>query len=160
MIKQTIEIDTDIVEALEDGFRRFPSVLNTALTRNIARAKSRLLSTLHDQPGKPKYPIRWTSERQRRAFFATKGFGRGIPTRRTGKLVNAWDIKVDTQTTGGVLTVFNSVEYEQYVTGINQQGFHHDTGWYQSQTVLADAMVEIESVIIDTYIAVTEDVFK
>lgn len=36
------------------------------------------------QEGKPvRYPIDWDSERQRRAFFATNGFGKGIPYRRT-----------------------------------------------------------------------------
>ena len=33
------------------------------------------------------YPIRWDSERQRHAFFATNGFGHGIPYKRTSKTV-------------------------------------------------------------------------
>jgi hypothetical protein len=45
-------------------------------------------------PGPVKYPIRWTSERQRRAFFATNGFGRGIPTKRTGDVAR-WGVFVD-----------------------------------------------------------------
>jgi hypothetical protein len=36
------------------------------------------------------YPINWDSDKQRRAFFATKGFGHGIPFQRTGDLENAW----------------------------------------------------------------------
>jgi hypothetical protein len=30
------------------------------------------------------YPIQWDSERQKRAYFATGGFGSGIPYQRTG----------------------------------------------------------------------------
>jgi len=45
-------------------------------------------------PGPVKYPIRWTSERQRRAFFATRGFGRGIPTKRTGDVAR-WGVYVN-----------------------------------------------------------------
>jgi hypothetical protein len=33
------------------------------------------------------YPINWDSEKQRRAFFATNGFGHGIPYVRTGEAV-------------------------------------------------------------------------
>ena len=34
------------------------------------------------------YPIQWDTERQRRAFFATNGFGQGIPYKRTHAMVN------------------------------------------------------------------------
>jgi hypothetical protein len=38
--------------------------------------------------GKPvRHPIQWDSERQRRAFFATNGFGQGIPYQRTGRMI-------------------------------------------------------------------------
>ena len=36
------------------------------------------------------YPIQWDSERQRRAYFATNGFGGGIPYRRTGAYERSW----------------------------------------------------------------------
>jgi hypothetical protein len=41
--------------------------------------------------GKPvTYPVQWDSERQRRAFFATNGFGKGIPYRRTNRYRFGW----------------------------------------------------------------------
>lgn len=43
------------------------------------------------EPGKPiTYPVQWDSEKQRRAFFATNGFGAGIPYKRTGAYVAGW----------------------------------------------------------------------
>lgn len=47
--------------------------------------------TLRTPGRKPSYPIRWVSERQRRAFFATGGFGGGIPHRRRG-MEKRWNI--------------------------------------------------------------------
>lgn len=45
------------------------------------------------KPGKPiKYPVKWDSERQRRAFFATRGFGSGIPYRRTGRYSKSFQV--------------------------------------------------------------------
>lgn len=41
--------------------------------------------------GKPvTYPVQWDSARQRRAFFATNGFGKGIPYRRTNRYRFGW----------------------------------------------------------------------
>ena len=45
------------------------------------------------KPGpRPTYPINWDSEKQRRAYFATDGFGGGIPYTRTGRYENAWNL--------------------------------------------------------------------
>lgn len=50
------------------------------------------LPELQVEPGKPEYPIDWQTEKQRRAFFATDGFGGGIPHVRTHDLSKAWMI--------------------------------------------------------------------
>jgi len=65
-------------------------------------------------PGKPPtYPIPWDSPKQRRAFFATNGFGRGIPTKRTDEYVNAW--KVIKHETGA--DVGNPLAHAGYIGG-------------------------------------------
>ena len=38
------------------------------------------------------YPIMWDTARQRRAFFASNGFGRGIPTERTGAIEHGFKV--------------------------------------------------------------------
>ena len=89
-------------------------------------------------PGAVKYPIDWTSEKQRRAFFATNGFGKGIPTKRTGKLGKSWTMTsedVNEGTHGGAeILISNSASYAKYVIGAPpgfkpMQGFHLNTGW-------------------------------
>jgi len=43
------------------------------------------------EPGKPvTYPVQWDSEKQRKAFFATDGFGNGIPYVRKGDYESGW----------------------------------------------------------------------
>lgn len=165
MIKQTIEITTKT-----DDLR-----VSRQLTTRLQQWQADTLTRLQQEPGKPKYPIRWTSERQRRAYFATKGFGRGIPTRRTHALSKGWNVTLDIDQIGrlesftvslltflakfGVgqapappppsiwITVDNAVPYEQYVTGVDQQGFHKDTGWYSAPSVLDTAFREVEGII-------------
>lgn len=46
------------------------------------------------EPGtKPSHPIVWVSEKQRKAFFASEGFGGGVPHRRTDMYVRSWKIE-------------------------------------------------------------------
>jgi len=45
------------------------------------------------EEGKPSTsPVQWDSERQRRAFFATHGFGGGIPYKRKGTYERGWEV--------------------------------------------------------------------
>jgi hypothetical protein len=49
------------------------------LFETASRVKDRI-----SEEGEPvRYPIQWDTERQRRAYFATNGFGAGIPYKRT-----------------------------------------------------------------------------
>lgn len=52
------------------------------LFETASRVKDRLVE------GKPiRYPVQWDSPRQQRAYFATNGFGQGIPYNRTNRTV-------------------------------------------------------------------------
>jgi hypothetical protein len=165
MIKQEITIipETDDIR------------LSRETTRKLQQWQAQTLQRLQQEPGSPHYPIRWTSLRQKRAFFASDGFGRGIPTRRTHALSRGWDVFVNieqigrieaykvalleflTRLTGGaaptpppavvIVSVDNPVKYEQYVTGIHQQGFHQDTGWQYTPDILNTAFKQAEGIV-------------
>jgi hypothetical protein len=46
------------------------------------------------EEGKPiRYPVKWDSARQRKAYFASNGFGHGIPFRRKGHYQKGWAVK-------------------------------------------------------------------
>jgi hypothetical protein len=138
--------------------------ISKTLQQGLQQWQAQLLAQLQQEPGPPKYPIRWTTERMRRAFFASNGFGRGIPTKRSHALSQAWQvtINVDQITRFQMFTnnliaflarfkitepptpippmiivdVSNPVSYERYVEGVNQQGFHKDTGWLYAPDVI------------------------
>jgi hypothetical protein len=82
-------------------------------------------------------PYEWQSERQRKAYFATNGFGGGIPYRRTDKLkfgwqVNRWD--------GTRTSVQNREKYVPYVQGDQMQRGHIADGWRSVQAIIASNM--------------------
>lgn len=60
-----------------------------ALKKTVLEIQSRM--SVDGQP--IRYPVQWDSQRQRKAFFATEGFGKGIPTQRTGGYRQGWKVQ-------------------------------------------------------------------
>lgn len=121
------------LEAFADDFESlFEKVVNGA----VRKIEPDVLAALGETPGSVAYPIEWTSERQRRAFFATGGFGKGIPYRRTGRYAKGFKLRVIRTDNGVSIRTQNTVEYGKFVGGLlrprgvsPQQRFHVNTGW-------------------------------
>lgn len=93
-------------------------------------------------PNRP-YPLRWTSAKQRRAFFATNGFGGGIPYRRTGELMRSWRTETIFNNGNGFFALINTRDEARYVFGRNQQLYHFDIGWRAIQET--EPFVDVET---------------
>lgn len=141
MIRIEVRVDTDVLDAIADAARKAPGLMNTVYKRRVRSLRSRMLTELRIVPPPPNYPIKWKTARQRRAFFASNGFGRGIPTQRTGALLDAYDIALMSTDKGGILQVTNSAPYARYVIGDDAQPFHIDH-WPQ----IADVVVKYEEI--------------
>ena len=79
--------------------RRRPKLFDTAdIISKVNRAGKKTLREVVDniqrrmsEEGKPvTYPIKWDSDKQRRAYFASNGFGHGIPYQRQGHYERGW----------------------------------------------------------------------
>lgn len=157
MITVDVIADLDILDAIQDEARKSPGKMKTAYRRAVGRLRGRILSRLKVTTPKPSYPLRWTSEKQRRAFFATGGFGNGIPYQRTGKLQDSYDVVLtDGTNDGGILSVTNSDPKAQFVVGDRVQPMFLDIGWVQISDVVSDARVEAEEVLIDTWFLIAD----
>ena len=115
------------------------------------RLAAQSLSRLKTIPGAPRHPIMWSSERQRRAYFASDGFGRGIPTRRTGSVVAGWEAGFEQTDNGGVMVLSNFNPAVQYLQGVNAQAYHIDTGWVQIEDVQEGAYREMSDIAVLTF---------
>jgi hypothetical protein len=74
------------------------------------------------------YPVHWDSDLQRKAFFASDGFGAGIPTGRSGAYTDAWSA---TPLAGGY-EITNDVGYAIYISGDefgHGQSLIHEGRW-------------------------------
>src|SRR5678815_5400253 len=105
-----------VVTNLEQTVKRFQTAMQQRRGDQLA---GRALAALKTVPGKPNYPIRWTSQRQRRAFFASKGFGRGIPASRGNPpaVTEGWNAGFIPTDDGGILALSNPVEHMKYLQG-------------------------------------------
>ncbi len=87
MIKLTINR-----KKIMDDLRAYFAEMEDA-TRDEMKRTSESIRDEMREPGSPvAYPIKWDSEKQRRAFFATNGFGAGIPYNRNGKYNSGWTV--------------------------------------------------------------------
>lgn len=85
-------------------------------------------------------PYVWQSEKQRRAFFATKGFGRGIPTKRTFNLRFGW--KVVKWGDGVNTKIVNDQPYADFVQGEKIQAGHIKDGWKTIKQIFDPGMMK------------------
>jgi hypothetical protein len=78
-------------------------------------------------------PYQWQSDKQRKAYFASNGFGKGIPYSRSNSLKGGWH-----QIGGGVNTqIVNNVPYAGYVVDADQQRGHAADKWRLVSDVIA-----------------------
>jgi len=82
----------------------------------------------------PGNPYKWQSEKQRRAYFATDGFGGGIPYKRTGNMANKWEKKSTND--GYRMSLVNKSPYSIFVQGDRQQQGHAADKWRKVAAII------------------------
>ena len=104
------------------------------------------------------YPIRWKTERQRRAFFATQGFGRGIPASRAQPpvVLEGWTLDIEGDGFDMEASLGNDVPWARYVQGDDAQPFHLDTGYVQAAPVFVEYEEATVDALINTWYALVE----
>lgn len=116
--------------------------------RRIYNAMLAMRSELR-KPGSPiTYPVHWDSERQRKAFFASDGFGRGIPTRRTGQYNAGYQI---VRTDKGY-RLENRVSYAKYIGGSaygTKQSNIHRGRWQLMRDAVDEQIANLPEEIIE-----------
>jgi hypothetical protein len=127
-----------------------------AMKGKSGRLALKALAKLKRIPGAPVYPLRWQTEKQRRAYFATDGFGSGIPYRRTGELVEGWDVEVANVDDGVLVALTNPAPETEFVQGFRVQDFHLDTGWVQVADVTEDFYAEVDDGVVSVWYPIAD----
>lgn len=146
---------TTVIEAYNQQILDTPKLLTTAYTRNTSRLRSRWIAALRVEPPPASnfYPVRWKTRKQQRAFFATNGFGRGIPTVRMHQLSRGWKGSITPFENGGEIAIYNTTPSAVFVYGsldTPRQPMFVKIPWLDPFEVSYPFMDEAENVLIET----------
>lgn len=146
---------SDLQKFIKDTDRKLGNASNKMrllMKGRQGRIGLKAIEKLGHIPGGPVYPIRWKTDKQRRAFFASKGFGRGIPTGRKNVIIKAWRAEVTTDPYGGVVRLINPFDAWIYIQGSFVQPFHLDSGYTQLKDVQDEFLDSGTLVIADAWV--------
>ena len=107
------------IAAFNEGVARYPTQLERAYKRNTSRLRTRWLAALQVEPPAAKnfYVLPWKTAKQRAAFFASDGFGGGIPSTRTHGLIKAMHVLFEPIQNGGSIRAYNDSPKAIFVYG-------------------------------------------
>src|SRR3972149_1043646 len=128
VVKPDYKALDETILALENAPTRFNVLVDNIVTGR-GGLQARVEKVLTPYPAPPRYPLRWKSARLRRAYFATRGFGKGIPYKRTGQLGKGWRVvyrPLRRNDGDGSLEITNIAPAARYVVGQDQQPFPAD----------------------------------
>jgi len=135
----------DDARAFLDNINREVADIGKGVYQEVA---PELTDALNDKPPRPHRKIEWTTEKQRKAYFATDGFGGGIPSTRTDAIINAWKVRFETTAGTFKLIVENANPAARFLFGTlaksiqaakkPQQRFHAITGWPLASPLVRD----------------------
>lgn len=131
MIKMRFSANPNFLAGFRDlstrAKRQVRVELQTAVKPALQKQADKTFGT---DPGPVKKPIDWTTVKQRAAFFASNGFGNGIPYTRSDALRTSWIVEVSSHVQRDLIRLYNPKSYAKYVyPSLNQQRFHAATGW-------------------------------
>ena len=83
----------DDAQVVRQGLQSLGANIPTVGRLGIYRSVQRMATALHNDTEAPSVrPVHWDTIRQQKKYFASDGFGRGIPTERSGNTKAAWTI--------------------------------------------------------------------
>ncbi len=97
------------------------------------------------------YPVNWDSEKQKQAFFATNGFGHGIPYQRQGNMEKAFEVSQSGFNTVNLFApspagaVFGSPKHNWWQSNI------HKNRWQWLKEVYFEEVAKIPSALADRF---------
>jgi hypothetical protein len=144
VLEFTLTVDPDIIVAYAELIDDAPRAVNTFVNETIAGDVRQQVDAINQYPPPAVHPIEWANQippppgkhanikgglwsLQKAAYFASDGFGAGIPYVRKGTYWDTYLVAWDEDT--GTLLVTSNNPIDQFVTGIYQQPFHANTGW-------------------------------
>ncbi len=160
MLKTEFKLDKDILAAYQEELERAPKTVNTFVQGTVVNDLQQTLNqsvsveNWYPPPRVEGMKFVFGTAKSRRWFFGTKAGGRGIPTKRTGGLAEAFKVAYDIES--GVLTIADTSGIGQHVYGPQQVRGHFNTGWREPQDQFLQVWERAEDLLIDGWISIVD----
>lgn len=154
--------ETPQLKRVQQFARDYPDLALQSFQDNIIPFVETLTDRLLRRrvPPPAKKPIQWTSEKQRRAFFATDGFGHGIPYRRRRPGIEAeWQVSLYVDSGGATVSIINPNPAAPFVYGRWKQQFHTNTGWPDARPIIDEIAAFTRPEVVTDQILLAQSVF-
>lgn len=171
MLEFILSVDPDIMMAYADLLDDAPKTIDAFVGKTIVKQVEDEVSRVDQYPGPVVRPIEWANpiptpsgkrsnilgglwSRQKAAYFASNGFGAGIPYQRKGTFWNP--VTVDWNADDGTLTVIHNNPIAKFVVGMFQQPFHRNTGWPKVEDEYLEIVIRAQDNLIDGYFSIVD----
>lgn len=157
-IKLDFQFDDDVIVALQDAIAAAPRTMNKWLQRSLPH---NMVTELQREPARPRYPLKWRSDKQRKFVMAKLRKAGNLPYRRTGKLRKGWKLKTIITNTVIGFELANETPYAPFVVGalpvtpdsVRQPMFPQ---WPDAEAVWLKHVVTFEDQAIEVWLMITE----
>ena len=164
------ELDTQVAANWRSLGESAPRTMQTFLSGTMVNHMEQEVDRrLAITPGPVKLPIQWTSEKQRRYYFAVVAKrdeqGNIIPYQRTGGFNRSWFVRFNLQNfsigIGNTSMTKGSTNWPSqplfdFLMGEQQQGFHKNTGWIEGIDPLLDIIIGSMDMLADAWADIME----
>ena len=155
MYRATLQVETDVLQAVAETARDATRKMRRA-AGIVARGASAqaLIADLSKEPEPPEYPIRWASDRQRKAVMAKLRRADDLPFQRKHRLSRGWRMVLSSLLgdNGGVFTAENSAPEADFVQGERQQRYL--SKWPLARLVIRQHEAPMEDELINAWYGV------
>jgi hypothetical protein len=145
-----------IVRQIEQNLRAELPKVGRMKLRNVLE---RIRKKMSGEGKKVNYPVKWDNPKQRRAYFATDGFGKGIPYTRTGGYQQAWKV---VQKENG-FSLRNAKPQAKYIGGTSYglgQSRIHQGRWRLLRDTVDEELDKLTEEVRDSLFVVTRRIVK
>lgn len=156
MISISQTVDNDILLAYRDLIAQLPKVAPKAFKGTVERHAKNMQRELSTEPGRPTYPLRWKSAKQRRYVMRKLRSENNLPYQRTHELAKNWRVITDFKKDIMTVIAENRTKSAVFVQGDYAQPFHLDTGWPQSAPIYIKYQELMTDDLIQTWYALTD----
>ncbi len=124
--------DTKKITALQNKMQNYPPY---AINMGMEAVEGYLntLGAVEMYPPESSAPFQWSSDKQRMAYFASNGFGGGIPYERTNNLADSGEFFIEQSSFQGTpystIAYRNIAPYAKFVIGVDAIIGHIKRGW-------------------------------